>query len=184
MITRWQRIWLLWGRLCRVMVLIWGWCSSPITLEWVRYFLSVHLLVLSCRVELSECIPTYGSSVPAVSLISSAYNYYFCFDRASALRAFLNNQTEGKLDEGGPIIQLDGLDPPMYNESSLADLQTWILIASTSTLFTIMLLLWLYICTHPRVYDTNSFYFSGRFFYLHHRFRVSFGFCTAWINPG
>lgn len=66
--------------------------------------------------------------------------FFLCGFDHTALRAFLNNQTEDILDEGGPIIQLDGLDPPMYNESSLADLQTWILIASTSTLLTISLL--------------------------------------------
>ena len=41
----------------------------------------------------------------------------------------MNNQTEEVLGGGGPFVQLDGLDPLMYNQPSLADLQTWILIA-------------------------------------------------------
>lgn len=45
------------------------------------------------------------------------------------LRAVLKNQTSETFEEGGEIIQLDGLDPLMYSQSALQDLQTWILIA-------------------------------------------------------
>lgn len=45
------------------------------------------------------------------------------------LRVVLGNQTEEVLAGGGPVIQLDGLYPDIYDDSTLADLQTWILIA-------------------------------------------------------
>ena len=55
----------------------------------------------------------------------------------SALRAILKNQTQAVIDSGGPIVQLDGLDP-LLNEPSLTDLHTWILIAITGVMIFII----------------------------------------------
>jgi len=47
----------------------------------------------------------------------------------TALRAILQNQTEDVRLNGGPILELDGIEPLILREPSLADVQTWVLIA-------------------------------------------------------
>lgn len=54
---------------------------------------------------------------------------FISFEAGMELRAFLSNQTEEEVDQGGFVVHLDGLDPMMYADSSLQHLQTWILIA-------------------------------------------------------
>jgi Ring finger domain len=54
---------------------------------------------------------------------------FISYRAGAALRTALGNQTRGVMEAGGPTVHLNGLEPLFMHQPSLADLQTWILIA-------------------------------------------------------